>query len=60
MLMNMPITIARREFLAATGVAMGSAAGGQEGPRKIRTGILGVQHSHLSEKLKDMYNNADY
>src|ERR1700694_3599509 len=53
--------IDRRQFLTATGAAMTSgAARGQNVPGKIRTGILGIQHSHLNEKLKAMYNNPAY
>src|SRR5438270_10659975 len=53
-------TIDRRSFLVSTGAALSSTARGQEASKKIRTGILGVQHSHLPEKLKAMYNNPDY
>ena len=51
--------IDRRQFLTAAGGAA-SAALAQAAPAKIRTGILGIQHSHLSEKLKVMRANADY
>jgi predicted dehydrogenase len=49
----------RRKFLryasaAATSLAAQSAVG------KIRTGILGTQHSHLAGKLKAMQNSSDY
>src|SRR5438874_2639637 len=52
-------TIDRRQFLTAAGAAA-SAALGQAAPGRIRTGILCIQHSHLSEKLKVMHNNPDY
>jgi predicted dehydrogenase len=48
----------RRQFLTAAGLA--SAALSQGSPAKIRTGILCIQHSHLSEKLKVMHNNSDF
>jgi hypothetical protein len=48
----------RRQFLTAAGVA--SAALAQGSPAKIKTGILCIQHSHLSEKLKVMHNNPDF
>lgn len=50
--------IGRRRFLAAMGA--GSAALGQALPGKIRVGILGIQHSHLTEKLNVMSHNPDY
>jgi len=51
--------IHRRQFLAAAGAAIGSSVRAEEAKR-IRTGILGIQHSHLPEKLKAMYTNPDY
>ena len=58
--MGMLKHIDRRRFLAVAGTAMSSAASAQDGQKKIRTGILGIQHSHLNEKLKAMYNNPDF
>jgi predicted dehydrogenase len=46
----------RRRFLAS---AVTSAFAGVQ-PRRIRTGILGVQHSHLPGKLQAMYDNPDF
>lgn len=43
----------RRQFLAAAGAGLSPQG-------KIRTGILGIQHSHLPPKLEAMYNNPDY
>ena len=42
--------------LASAGVAIGAPAI----PGKIRTGILGVQHSHLAGKLQAMRRHGDY
>jgi predicted dehydrogenase len=47
--------IGRRGFLAGV-----LAAPGVAGPGKIRTGILGVEHSHLAGKLAAMQGNPDY
>lgn len=52
--------IDRRQFLAAAGGGVASAALGQTVPTKIRVGILCIQHSHLNEKLQAMNNNPDY
>jgi predicted dehydrogenase len=49
--------IKRREFL---GVALAAAASAQTPPTKIRTGILGIQHSHLTGKLQAMYDHPSY
>jgi predicted dehydrogenase len=46
----------RRSFIAATGAAALSPGETQ----KIRTGILGVQHSHLSGKLQAMLDHPAY
>jgi len=46
----------RRQFIAAAGSSL--AVRGANG--KIRTGILGVQHSHLGGKLQAMLDNPDY
>ena len=47
----------RRQFLAAaTAAPLLQAAPGS----KIRTGILGIQHSHLTGKLKVMRDNPDF
>jgi predicted dehydrogenase len=50
----------RRQFTAA--LAAGAGASAQTGAvaGKIRTGILGIQHSHLSGKLQAMYDNPEY
>ncbi len=47
----------RRHFLAATaaGAWPGSAA-----PKKIGTGVLGIQHSHLEGKMAAMRDNPAY
>ncbi len=45
----------RRAFLAAAAAAAAPAQG-----RKVRTGILGIQHSHLGGKLQAMQNNAAF
>jgi predicted dehydrogenase len=50
----------RRNFLAAASTGVASRALAATAPGKIRVGILCIQHSHLNEKLKAMYNNADY
>jgi predicted dehydrogenase len=47
----------RRHFLASSAVA-GIAASAASG--KIRTGILGIQHSHLSGKLQAMAASGAY
>ncbi len=47
--------IDRRRFLAGAIAAQALAAGG-----RVRTGILGVEHSHLGGKLQAMYGNPDY
>jgi predicted dehydrogenase len=47
----------RRRFLAS---AVTSAFAAPQPPRRIRTGILGVQHSHLSGKLQAMNANPDF
>ena len=48
--------ITRRELFAATG----SVLAAQGASSRIRTGILGVQHSHLGGKLQAMLDNPDY
>ena len=47
----------RRVFL---GASLAAAAPGQGLPGKIRAGILGIQHSHLTGKLQAMYDHPDY
>jgi predicted dehydrogenase len=49
--------IKRREFL---GAALAATATAQMPPSKIRVGILGIQHSHLTGKLQAMYDHPDY
>ncbi|NUN00515.1 MAG: hypothetical protein HUU41_05335, partial [Bryobacteraceae bacterium] len=49
--------IHRRDFLAGTVAAFGPAAHTAGAQRKVRTGILGIQHSHLTGKLDAMYKN---
>ncbi|MEO7650238.1 MAG: Gfo/Idh/MocA family oxidoreductase [Bryobacteraceae bacterium] len=46
----------RRQFLASASLALSA----QGAPRRIRTGILGIQHSHLAGKLQVMYDNPAY
>src|SRR5215471_3139307 len=50
----------RRQYLRTAAVGALSAAFGEGTGSKIRTGILGVQHSHLRDKLQAMYRNPDY
>ena len=50
----------RRRFLAAAGASLASGALAQRNQSKIRTGILCIQHSHLTEKLKVMHDNPAY
>jgi predicted dehydrogenase len=50
----------RRQFVAAAELSLGSVVLGQAASAKIRTGILCIQHSHLTGKLQAMYNNPDY
>ncbi|MBI4909367.1 MAG: Gfo/Idh/MocA family oxidoreductase [Acidobacteria bacterium] len=45
----------RRVFLAAS-----AAAGVMQGQKKVRTGILGIQHSHLAGKLQAMNGNPAF
>jgi predicted dehydrogenase len=52
--------IHRRHFLGATGAGIASAALASAVTGKIRVGILCIQHSHLSEKLKALSNSSDY
>lgn len=52
--------IHRRNFLAGTVAALGSAAHTAGAQGKVRTGILGIQHSHLTGKLDAMYKNPAY
>ncbi len=47
--------IDRRRFLGAALALPAAAAGG-----KIRTGILGIEHSHLGGKLAAMQGNPDF
>jgi predicted dehydrogenase len=49
----------RRRDLLAFGTA-GLLSAQAQTPRKIRTGILGIQHSHLAGKLQAMYDNPAY
>ena len=49
----------RRNFLAAAGAVLGPTVT-RAAQGKIRTGILGIQHSHLAGKLKAMRDNPDY
>lgn len=49
--------IKRREFL---GAALAAAASAQPPAGKIRVGILGIQHSHLTGKLQAMNDHPDY
>lgn len=53
------MTINRRNLLVAAGASLLPAVS-KGAPKKIRTGILGVQHSHLPGKLKAMRDNPDY
>lgn len=48
----------RRHFLAAAGASVSFAVHGA--PKRIRTGILGIQHSHLTGKLQAMLDNPAY
>ena len=53
----------RRRFLgaaAAGAVSAAAVAGATAAPKKIRTGILGVQHGHLIGKMKAMRDNPAY
>src|ERR1041385_2003290 len=50
----------RRHFLGAAGAGVASAGFAATATDRIRVGILGIQHSHLAEKLKAMSNNSDY
>ncbi len=47
----------RRTFLTTAALAPAVIKGAE---KKIRVGILGMQHSHLAGKLKAMRNNPDY
>lgn len=47
----------RRDFLMTTAAGALSASAA---PKKIRTGILGVQHSHLTGKLQAMRDHPAY
>ena len=50
--------IDRRRFLGAAGA--GAAALGAPSQNRIRVGIIGIQHSHLTAKLEAMYSNPNY
>jgi predicted dehydrogenase len=50
----------RRQFLATAASGLGAVAQAQLPKGTIRTGILGIQHSHLMGKLQAMYDNPDY
>ena len=50
----------RREFFGALAAGFTSLAHSQPPRRPIRTGILGIQHSHLTGKLQAMYGNPAY
>lgn len=47
----------RRHFLKTTAAGVATAGAG---PKKIRTGILGVQHGHLIGKMNAMRDNPAY
>ncbi len=49
----------RRDFIATAGATLAPAIV-RGAPAKIRTGVLCIQHSHLSGKLKAMQDNPDY
>jgi predicted dehydrogenase len=50
----------RRRTLLSIGTAAALSGGQTTSPRRIRTGILGIQHSHLTGKLQAMYDNPAY
>ena len=50
----------RREFFGALAAGFTSLAHSQPPRRPIRTGILGIQHSHLTGKLQAMYGNVEF
>src|SRR5438445_5692358 len=50
--------IDRRRFLGAAGA--GAAALGAPSQNRIRVGIIGIQHSHLTAKVEAMYSNPNY
>ncbi len=54
--LRMDRSIGRRNFLSAA-LAPAVLRGA---PRRIRTGILGIQHSHLAGKLKAMRDSSAY
>lgn len=53
------MSIDRRTFLTAAGATLAPAIL-KGAPHRIRTGILGIQHSHLAGKLKAMRDNPAY
>jgi predicted dehydrogenase len=50
----------RRRFLTGSACVLGSAVLGQGAPKKVRTGILCIQHSHLEGKLQAMNGNPAF
>jgi len=53
----MTLNLSRRGWLMATAAAASQAPAQN---RKIRTGILGIQHSHLAGKLQAMFDHGAY
>lgn len=54
------MSIDRREFLLAPGVAMAAAATAQGAGKQIRAAVLGTQHGHVRGKLQAMIDSDDY
>lgn len=54
--------MSRRKFVTAAAGATAAASAAVAAPpgAKIRTAIIGIQHSHLSSKLKVLRENGDY
>ena len=52
--------IDRRRFLGVSAGCLNHFALAQTPNKKLRTGILCIQHSHLHGKLQAMYDNPDY
>ena len=50
----------RRQFLQNTSTALFTAMAANAAVTKVRTGMLGTQHSHFGGKLKAMMDSPDY